>query len=70
MTEVIEQEARQCPPLEGDVVLAGNGEKLFKNINAVADYVSIFGIKDYNIRDGHTSDGKYVVQLQYTKQNI
>lgn len=64
MTEVIEQDVEA---LEGDVVLASNGEKLFKSVAACADYVSIFGIKDYNIRDGYTQDGKYVVQLQYNK---
>lgn len=71
MTEVIEQdvEARQCPPLEGEVILANQETKLFKSIEALSHYVSIFGIKDYVIRDGRTQAGKYVVQLQYNKTN-
>lgn len=69
MTEVIEQEARQCPPLEGEVILANQETKLFKNIEALSHYVSIFAIKDYVIRDGRTQAGNYVVQLQYDKTN-
>ena len=69
MTEVIEQEARQCPPIEGEVILANQETKLFKNIEALSHYVSIFGIKDYVIRDGHTQDGSYCVALQYNKTN-
>ena len=36
MTDVIEQEARQCPPLEGEVILANQETKLFKNIEALS----------------------------------
>lgn len=66
MGEVIEQDAEA---LEGEVILANQETKLFKNIEALSHYVSIFAIKHYVIRDGRTQDGKYVVQLQYNKTN-
>lgn len=66
MTEVIEQ---NMDVLEGEVILSNQGIKLFKNIEALSHYVSIFAIKDYVIRDGYTQDGEYVVQLQYNKTN-
>lgn len=72
MTEIIEENTEV---LEGELIIAHDGQKLFRSISACSDYVSVFGIKHYVIRDGyikdeHTQDGKYVVQLQYTKQNI
>lgn len=67
MTEIIEESTEV---LEGEIIIAHEGQKLFKDVIACADFVNVFGIKHYVIRDGHTADGKYVVQLQYTKQNI
>ena len=62
MTEVIE-DAKEV--LEGEYQFQSSQVKLFRSLQACADYCTSFGIRNYVIQDGTTQEGQYVVQVSY-----
>ena len=62
-----EQMSQAHDILEGEYEPSIQQQKLFKNLSAACDYLNSFNINNYVIQDGHTQDGKYVVQVSYQR---
>lgn len=56
--------------IEGEVQWPAERVHLFKNHNAVCDFVKTFNIRNYNVREGTLdTTGEYVVELRYEPVN-
>lgn len=61
MTEQIENDR----PITGEPLVAGQRVHLFRSLNAMADFISVFKIENGSWRCGHTQDGRFAVELVY-----
>lgn len=64
MTEIIE-DVKEA--IDGEYQFEPRQTKLFRSLQACADFVISFGIRNYAIQDGQTQDGQYVVQVSYQR---
>ena len=64
MTE-IQENVKEA--LEGEYQFQPSQVKLFRSLQACANYCISFGIRNYVIQDGNTQAGQYVVQVSYQR---
>lgn len=61
MTEHIKNDA----PITGEALIPGQRVHLFRSLNAMADFISVFKIENGSWRCGYTQEGVFAVELVY-----